>query len=48
MVARMLVDYLPQFPFDAQAMKYLPATVLREAARNIQEESDLRLPGMYF
>lgn len=49
LVAQMVLKYLPQFPFDAQAMKYLPAQMLKQAALDIEQASDgVRLPGMDF
>lgn len=48
LVAEMVVNYLPQFPFEAAAMKYLPAEVIKNASREIEKASDIRLPGMDF
>jgi hypothetical protein len=48
LVAQLVIDYLPQYPFDAGAMQYLPAEVLEDAARDIEQASEIRLPGMDF
>ncbi|MCL2523932.1 MAG: nucleotidyltransferase domain-containing protein [Betaproteobacteria bacterium] len=48
LVAEMVLAHLPQYPFNSSAMKYLPADVLSGATRDIEQASDIRLPGMDF
>jgi hypothetical protein len=48
LVAEMVVKHLPQFPFESDAMKYLPAEVIKHASREIEDASEIRLPGMDF
>lgn len=48
LVAELVSTYLPQFPFDAQALAMMPAKVREAAARRIEGQTDIRLPGLDF
>ena len=48
LVAEMIGTYLPQFPFDARALAMMPAKVREAAARRIEGQADVRLPGLDF
>lgn len=48
LVAELVLNYLPQYPFEAEQLRYLPAELIRHSMENIEKDAGIRLPGLDF
>ena len=48
LAAELVLRYLPQYPFSSEQLRYLPAELIQYSATKIEQDTDIRLPGLDF